>query len=271
MAVFMHMIILCDPDGVVDMTPEALSARTGMPLKHIINGIRELEKPDPKSRSQKQEGRRIVRLDEHREWGWHIVNHNFYRNLQNADDKREKARKRKQRSREKRKQLNDDNVMSQNVTGCHTMSHMSRHADSDANVDAERENHTMLLTLPSDFKMTPELENWAAELGITADLQHETEKFKAHHQSKGTLSQDWDAEWKKWVLRTLDYNGPASLGQVKSSDTSKKDLIGIAKLFGLEQKDDESDKEFMAKVMERNDRRIAHEKKALSDGRELAS
>lgn len=136
--VFMDMIILCDPDGVVDMTPEALSARTGVPLEIVTYGISALEKPDPISRSQKEDGRRIVRLDEHREWGWHIVNHEYYRDLVDADDKRKKARDRKRRSRENQKRQESEKDTSQIVTPGHTESHKSRHTDTNADEDENK-------------------------------------------------------------------------------------------------------------------------------------
>ena len=75
---FQQMIVLCDPDGIVDVTPAALSRRTGIPIEHIEKGIGILEGEDPYSRTPDSDGRRIVRLDDHRQWGWYIVNHKKY-------------------------------------------------------------------------------------------------------------------------------------------------------------------------------------------------
>src|SRR5471030_121593 len=72
---FQQMIILADKDGGVDMTAEVISKRSTVPLEIIAEGIRCLELPDPESRSPNEEGRRIVRLDPDRSWGWRIVNH----------------------------------------------------------------------------------------------------------------------------------------------------------------------------------------------------
>ncbi len=79
---FQQMIVLCDVDGTIDMTPAAISRRTGIPIEHIEDGIKVLESPDPCSRTKGEEGRRITRIDEHREWGWYIVNHQKYKTLQ---------------------------------------------------------------------------------------------------------------------------------------------------------------------------------------------
>ena len=59
---FQQFIVLARSDGVVDMTPSAISARTTIPLAIIEAGIEALERPDPESGSLDHEGRRIVRL-----------------------------------------------------------------------------------------------------------------------------------------------------------------------------------------------------------------
>lgn len=116
---FQQMIVLCDADGTIDMTPPALSRRTGIPLEIIEEGIAYLEQPDPYSRSDAEEGRRIIRLDEHRPWGWSIVNHEYYKTLQDSDTVREQNKIRKRRQRAKQ---------SQNVTDGHAQ---SRHTNTD--------------------------------------------------------------------------------------------------------------------------------------------
>jgi hypothetical protein len=97
---FQQMIILCDADGVLDMTPHALAARTSIPLDVLREGLEVLEAPDQYSRSPEQDGRRIERLDGHRPWGWRIVNYRRYRMMVDAETVREQNRARQQRHRE---------------------------------------------------------------------------------------------------------------------------------------------------------------------------
>lgn len=96
-------LVLCDRYGVVDMTPRAISRRTGFPLEIIEAGIEHLELPDPMSRSYAEEGRRIKRLDEHRTWGWLLVDYERYLAIRNAEDRREQNRlnKRVERARKR--------------------------------------------------------------------------------------------------------------------------------------------------------------------------
>jgi len=101
--VFEDLLKLCDQNGVVDMTHEAIARRTNVPLEIIKHGITELEKPDTRSRNPANEGRRLVRLDEHRDWGWYVTNYAHYRQIASEDQRREKTLARVQRHREKLK------------------------------------------------------------------------------------------------------------------------------------------------------------------------
>lgn len=98
---FQQMIILANKHGEVSMTAEAISFRTGIPLEIIAKGIAELSKPDPQSRTPDEEGRRIVLVDAHRDWGWRIVNYVHYRNLRNEEERREKQAELMRRRRAK--------------------------------------------------------------------------------------------------------------------------------------------------------------------------
>lgn len=117
---FQQMIVLCDADGVIDMTPPALSRRTGIPLEIIEKGIKYLEAPDPYSRTPDHDGARIVRLDEHRPWGWFIVNHGKYRSMVDADTKRQQTRERVRKHRAKKASKSSQNVTPSNAQKRHT-------------------------------------------------------------------------------------------------------------------------------------------------------
>lgn len=99
---FQQMIVLADADGIVDMTPQAICAATSIPIEIIEKGIKKLSEPDEYSRTPGEDGRRIVCIDEHRPWGWQIVNHAKYKNLRDASEVREQNRIRAKRFRDKR-------------------------------------------------------------------------------------------------------------------------------------------------------------------------
>lgn len=77
--VFQDLLVLADKDGIVDATPSAISRRTNLPLEIVTEAIPKLEAPDHTSRTPDHEGRRLLRLDAHRAWGWRIVNFTKYR------------------------------------------------------------------------------------------------------------------------------------------------------------------------------------------------
>lgn len=87
-----QMLVLCNQDGVIDMTPQAIAARTSIPFEIISAGIAVLADTDPHSRTPGEGGRRIVLLDDHRPWGWRIVNYAKYQQIRNRADKLEADR-----------------------------------------------------------------------------------------------------------------------------------------------------------------------------------
>lgn len=99
---FTVMIVLADKNGEVDMTPEALSAATSIPLEIIRKGIASLEASDPESRTPDEDGRRIVRVSDTRTWGWTITNYEHYRAIRTTEERREYFRQYKRKHRPKR-------------------------------------------------------------------------------------------------------------------------------------------------------------------------
>ncbi len=100
---FIDMLILADPTGAVDMTLDAISRRTNVPPETVKRCIDELCQPDVTSRSPLEDGKRLIPLDSHRDWGWKIVNYQHYRKIRDQEARRsyfrdyQRKRRRKQR------------------------------------------------------------------------------------------------------------------------------------------------------------------------------
>ena len=103
MTVWIHFIILADENGVVDSPPFAIARRTGIPEDVIKKAIKELEKPDPLSRSKDHAGARLVRLNEHRDWGWMLPTYPEYSKRITEEQKRQYNRERMREKRAKAK------------------------------------------------------------------------------------------------------------------------------------------------------------------------
>jgi hypothetical protein len=133
---FQQMIVLCNEDGIIDMTPQALAARTSIPLEIIREGIELLEAPDQYSRTRDHDGRRIERIDADRPWGWRIINYRKYRMMITAEQKREADRNRMAAKREAERRMAGDGA-----TGCDEtrQSQMSQNVAKVAQAEVEVE------------------------------------------------------------------------------------------------------------------------------------
>lgn len=166
---FQQMIVLADEVGVVDITPSALSRRTGIPIEIIEKGIIILESEDEFSRSVEQNGKRIERLDLHRPWGWKIVNYKKYRDLSSREEKKKADRDRISEKRGKAPKNED-------VANCRKPS------QSVANV-AHTDTHTHTYT--NKTKEEPKSTEVAA-LGIDLDLWREYLKTRKKLKAPNT-------------------------------------------------------------------------------------
>lgn len=90
--VFTNLLAHADSAGHVDIHPRAIADEVGLAPDEVRAALDELEAPDVESRTPDEDGRRIVRLDDHRAWGWRIVNYAKYRAIKNEDDRREQNR-----------------------------------------------------------------------------------------------------------------------------------------------------------------------------------
>lgn len=140
MVTFQQMLILADSQGVVDMTPGAMARITGIPIEILAAGIAVLEAPDAGSRTPEMEGRRIARLDAHRDWGWFLVNFAKYRAMQTREEKNEADRERM-----RAKRAAERSNSSQLVAGCSEASQVVAsvadvaHTDLDLDLDTKKE------------------------------------------------------------------------------------------------------------------------------------
>jgi hypothetical protein len=100
---FMDLLVLADSTGAVDMTSEAISRRTNVPVEEVVKYVKELCQPDSKSRSKLEEGKRLVPLDSNRDWGWQIVNYAHYRKIRDEAARREYFRDKQREHRKKTK------------------------------------------------------------------------------------------------------------------------------------------------------------------------
>jgi hypothetical protein len=130
------VLSLCDKNGHVDVTPMYLAGVTGLPVDEVIACMKRFCAPDPYSRSGDADGARLVLLDEHRDWGWLVVNHRKYR---------EKARK----STFDAARIEDGRNKDRMKTRAHPRSPAQTHRDPPSDSDANS-NTNLRKEIPSE-------------------------------------------------------------------------------------------------------------------------
>ena len=139
---FQQFLVLADPEGQVDMTAEAISRRTTIPIEIIEKGIVALLKPDPKSRTPTEDGRRLIPLSEGRDWGWLVVNYKHYRDMKREEERREYHRAYWHKRKEK---LNNSAKLNESQTDS---THSTNSTKSTETVDNRQYTETKTEDLP---------------------------------------------------------------------------------------------------------------------------
>lgn len=199
--VFTNLLAHADKEGVVDMHPRAIAEEIGLSIEEVRETLIMLESPDNESRSPEEQGRRIIRLDEHRAWGWVIVNYEKYRKIRNQEDRREQNRQSQKRFKERNKPQSAK-VSQGKPQSAHAEAEAEAYAkaDTEAGNTEEREKPNPKISrtkkpvrypLPSGFSLSDKVMVWAKEKGFNR-LEEHLEAFKAKAAMSAYCYADWD-------------------------------------------------------------------------------
>ena len=86
--------------------------------------------------------------------------------------------------------------------------HSYERAEPKENLKKNRQRETRErppATLPGDFTVTESMATWARTNAQGTNLVTETEHFKDWHMAKGSKFKDWDAAWRTWMRRAVEY------------------------------------------------------------------
>ncbi|MBA3009727.1 MAG: replication protein [Proteobacteria bacterium] len=80
------------------------------------------------------------------------------------------------------------------------------------------------MLIPADYSLSDYHQTFAMEKGFVMEtVEAMFEKFKAHHEAKGSKFKSWNAAWRTWVLNQIQYHGaPAPL---KTHQTTNAEIL----------------------------------------------
>jgi len=193
--VFSNMIAHADKDGYVDKHWRAIAEECGLSIEEVKTACQNLEAPDAESRSKEADGARIVRVDDHRAWGWKITNYAKYRAIRSEEDRRCQNREAKRREREK-------SAMSATVS-------QGSASSAQAEGEAEAEEYNSLsarareAALPGAEPVMPtvqEVIEFAAMRGIPSDYARDywAKKNEKHGWIANGKLIVWQSELPRW-------------------------------------------------------------------------
>lgn len=189
----------CDSSGHVEINPTHLAALLGTTEDEVSKAIDYLCSPDPKSRSQDHEGRRLLHKGAYEYW---LVNHAKYRRIRDAEARREQNRLAQQRFRDRKQSkpiAKADNA--DRKAGKPIQKQRQNNppvgpplGDTPPKKTKKRRKGPM----PKDWRPGPANIKRALELAL--DLHVEVERFRAWTEAKGMLYVSWDAAFRNHLI-----------------------------------------------------------------------
>jgi len=196
----MDLLLLADEDGIIDMTHQAIVRRTNVPIKVVMRCIGVLSQPDKRSRTPDKEGRRLVKIDENRDWGWRIVNYDKFRKIRNKRDRKEYQRNYMRGYRQRQKAEHVENV-SAPLGG-------KPHEDVNVAVDVDKKKKRRSVSVAEVRVIVDQWNTWVEKVGLIGTLRKLPKTGSPRHRS--LLSRMQDLEW----IRDL----PLALMKAEKSD-----------------------------------------------------
>lgn len=119
-------------DSRVELNPRLLGAVLGAPSERVETAIEFLCRPDPASRNEDEDGRRLVREGA---FQFRVVSHEIYRAIRNEDERRAYNRDAQRRSRARR----SGSPVTPNVNDGQSLSTLSAQAEAEEDLEEETE------------------------------------------------------------------------------------------------------------------------------------
>ncbi len=108
--VFLSMLAVADENGVIDVPGlRALARKLNLPLEYLEPALERLMEPDPDSRSEAEDGRRVLKR-QRPDVGWQCVNYEAYREFRGKKVEQARIRQQRKRARDAGRDDRDSNA-----------------------------------------------------------------------------------------------------------------------------------------------------------------
>jgi len=94
--VWITMLAMANEHGMVEASSLGIAHRAGVPIEECERVLEVLESPDPRSRTEDHDGRRVERLS----GGWALLNYEKYRSIRTKKQMLDAARQRRFRGKD---------------------------------------------------------------------------------------------------------------------------------------------------------------------------
>lgn len=197
--VWITLLAMADKDGIAEGSVPGLADFARIPVEATREALARLSAPDPDSRSQEHEGRRIEAVD----GGWQLLNHAKYRAKMGADERREYNRLKQAQYRNR---LSPSITVNDNVRCVD-----NTEAKAEADTEAKAVNNKQDAKASNVFKkpQVVDVQMYCRERGNTVDAQAFIDFYTSNGWKVGrNPMKDWMAAVRTWeknrVQRTTD-------------------------------------------------------------------
>lgn len=209
------LLALADQHGIARTAAPALAHLCMIPLDRMREILRTLESPDEDSRSEADDGRRIVKI----EGGWRLVNHAAYRARRDTDTERERKREWDRQNRPSghaRAEQSDASPTQSDASPTNPTNPPQAEAEAEAEPSKSKEQvRSRGSRLPMDWRPSGEEVQWANAKRPDLAIQEEVEHFRDYWHSKAgkdACKCDWSLTWKGWIRNARDRGGANGSG-----------------------------------------------------------
>jgi len=231
--IFMWMLGVCDFNGFFDGSPASLARRANVPLKDMECALELFQAPDHDSRSDIEEGRRIIYQGGNQ---WWVVNKVEYRLKQTNSYKRFRDRLRKARQRAG-EEWDEEEWIRDDALKNGPMSRDSHHEDEDEDEDensidsvvsSKSSNTPVKRFKPPTVEEVAEYMKWPHMVKDSCLLQ-EARKFVGYYEGQGWKKANGQKMkvWRASVAYWVNNNPGIRKAMERSNDIDRAKKIGV--------------------------------------------